>query len=94
MANLEGANLSEALLMWSEMKKCNLTNTDLIRRNFMYANLQGCNLTNSKMTKTIFIQADLRDAKLTDIDESAVYLKYTRLEGTDDDHTYYFSKVL
>ena len=85
MANLEGANLTDALLMLSHMKGYNLINTYLTRTNFMYANLQGCNLTNSKMSKTIFVHANLRDAKLTDIDKSAIYLKYPRLGRIDDD---------
>ena len=82
MANLEGANLSEALLMYCEMKECNLVNADLTRANFMWANLQGSNLTNSKILKTNFVEANLRNLKISNVDKSAAYLKYAKLEGT------------
>ena len=81
-ANFERANLTDAILMYSEMEECNLINADLTRANFMNANLQNSNLTNGKMSKTNFVQANLRNAKLPNVDRSAVYLKYSKLEGT------------
>jgi len=69
--------------MLSEMKKCNLSNSDLSRTNFIYANLEGSNITNSKTSETIFVRADLRDANLSGMNKNTIYLKYARLDGND-----------
>jgi hypothetical protein len=34
------------------------------------------------MSKTNFVQASLKNAKLPNIDKGAVYLKYSKLEGS------------
>jgi uncharacterized protein YjbI with pentapeptide repeats len=81
-ANFEGANLTDAILMYAEMKGCNLTGADLTRTNLMWANLQDSNLTGCKLSKTVLVQANLMNAKLENVYKNGAYLKFAKLKGT------------
>jgi uncharacterized protein YjbI with pentapeptide repeats len=77
-----GANLTDALLMYCNLKKSSFLNANLTRTNFMWADLTESDFTGSTMTRTIFVEAKLRSAKLEDIKKDIVYLKFANLEGT------------
>jgi uncharacterized protein YjbI with pentapeptide repeats len=81
-ANFEGADLTEALLMYTEMKNAHLSHAILTGTNLMWANLPGADFSRSKMTKTIMVEANLQDAKLEGVDKANAYVKYAKLDGT------------
>ena len=87
-SNFEGANLSDALLMYAEISECCLVNCDMTRTNFMFK-YKITDLTGSKLLKTNFVEANLKNVKVLNVDKKQVYLKSAKLEGTpwhDSDH--------
>ncbi len=75
---LDGANLSEAVLDGAELFDSNLANTNLKMATMRGADLSGANLGGAELYK-----ADLREASLIGADLSGAYLAEADLTGAD-----------
>jgi uncharacterized protein YjbI with pentapeptide repeats len=80
-SNFQGADLTEALLMYGNLNKSIFVDTNLTRTNFMWAELRECDFSGSRMKKTIFVEAKMQNAKLDKVLLDTVYLKQANLEG-------------
>lgn len=70
-ANLEGADLSDALLQYADMQGAHLVNADFQRANVRHANvsdadLRGVQLQAAQLGHVILMHTDLRGADLRD----------------------------
>jgi uncharacterized protein YjbI with pentapeptide repeats len=81
-SNFESADLTQALLMYAEMKNCILKNCNLKQTNFMWTDLQNSDLRGSYLDETIFIESYLNDTKLDDLKKEKAYTKYAKLDNT------------
>jgi uncharacterized protein YjbI with pentapeptide repeats len=80
-SNFQGADMTEALLMYGNLKKSIFIDSNLTRTNFMWAELRECDFSGSRMKKTIFVEAKMQNAKLDNVLLDTVYLKQANLEG-------------
>jgi hypothetical protein len=65
-ADLDGANLYEAILGHADLYAANLSGANLIRANLIRANLYGSNLSGANLSEAVLIQADITDSNVSD----------------------------
>lgn len=77
LINLSGADLSETLLVGSNLNKVNLSRANLSKTDLTGATLIGANLSFTNLQKADLSEADLSDANL-----AAANLSFARMMGT------------
>ena len=82
-ADLTDANLTAADLTRADLTRANLAGADLTRANLTRAHLTGANLRRANLTDADLTDADLRRATLTGADLTDADLRRANLTGAD-----------
>ena len=79
LANPAGKNLSEAVMVYWDLRNMDFTGTNLSVSKLISSDLRGANLSNAAINSALLMDADLRGANLTNTSLSGATLHRTNL---------------